>query len=198
MEQIVILILFFLLPGLIKRISKQQQKSKGGAPKRVRPARRVRQRRPRDPGPLARMPGAAPPTPDPEPEPEPAAAAEEMPEWLRELATRLGREDVLPRPEPVASDATVEESVVVERDVTPGRDWDRIAETAPVYPSPEPRPIAESMPVKAPPRRALHGAMRAGAYRAVGRTDWRRAFVLAEVLGAPRALAPYSDPSTKG
>ena len=204
MEQLLILLLFLALPRIIKAVAKQgQTDKKAKAPARQRPRRA--------------------PAPTPVTDESPADEVQ-LPPWLESLAERLGaaenkpKSPAAPQPKPfgepdpeapppwhdVAHEARFEGQggtnyeaahpapTITSRPVTPGPEWQRatdalrrVAAKRRQQAAAPPAPMAMAQrgprPVTAMPR---------------GRQGWRRAIVMAEVLGAPRALRPYEGPDS--
>ncbi len=166
MEQILLLILFLALPGLLRKLTGQKR----GAPKKARPA----------------------------PQPVADAPEEQLPEWLQKLSKTLSE-----RGEQIGGELgetlrdlggaeSPEEEPLVE--VVP------VSSHSPWEPLPEPSPAEQDHSghlgqVVAPPRKELHHGLRAGRYVPSGRAEWRRAVILAEVLGRPRGLKPWREAS---
>ena len=175
MEQLIILILFLLLPGLIRKLTGQQQK-KRGASKPARPAS---------------QPGK-PAAPEPD--------DQELPEWLQNLAETLAdtKEQIEEAiPEIPGFEEEEPEPVFESIPVTQGADWGR-DDTAPASTPYVPERHHEDVPLTVPPRRQLHSPLRAREYVPKSKQDWRRAVILAEVLGSPRGLSPWRDPGIDG
>jgi hypothetical protein len=204
MEQLIILLLIMFLPGIIRKLTQAQkqqkaQKPAGPRPERPRPERRVR-RTARAPRP-EQKPEPVAPTP-----PESVESEPELPTWMQELAEALGAkvekdeaEEPAPPPEPVVVDAY---------DVNPeGLD----ALPGPAAAEQKPQRYLEyddgvdhrglQRPYARPARRraGARPGRRPRAGRGVGLRvppgprGWRRAIVLREVLGPPRASLPYGE-----
>lgn len=193
MDSLIVLILILALPGLIRRLVKQSKPTPPAAPTRRRSAQA----------------------------PRPVAEAE-LPTWLQELAEKLGAPGAeTPAPAPSAAgtqrprfeeeglrDAEahpeLSEGNAYERgswDVTPGADWQRFEAEAEQQRAaaasqlrdrehPElaalPAPALSTAPVAPARHEPRHFIPR-------GRQGWQRAVVLAEILGPPRALAPWRE-----
>jgi hypothetical protein len=167
-EQIILLILFLALPGLIRKLAGQKR----GAPKKARPA-------------------ASRPTAE-----APVEQEEQLPDWLRKLSETLSE-----RGEQIGGelgetlrnlngeDAVEEELVIESVPVSSTVDW----EAVPIPDPPERDHSSHIGQVAAPPRRELHGDRKAGRYVPSGRSEWRKAVILSEVLGAPRGLKPWRE-----
>ena len=174
MEQLIILILFLLLPGLIRKLTGQQKK--GGAPRKARPAASSA------------------------PQGEPEQVERELPEWLQNLAETLA--DTKEQVEEAIPDISLfeeeePEPAIESIPVTPGPEWGRTASAPTTMPSPPTRERA-FVPLTVPPRHQLHSRRRQREYLPKSRHDWRRAVILAEVLGNPRGLSPWREPEIEG
>jgi hypothetical protein len=200
-DQLIILILILTLPGIIKRIVKQGKPASPAAPQRRRPADAPPPVAQGDLPPwlqdLAEKLGGAPSQPAP-------AAARREAAPTRELgSTRTQRPSFA---EEGLADAEAHPEIVegsaAERgswDVTPGADWqrfeaeqeqERAAAASALYDREHPRERPAAAPRAAVPTVARR---RTCQYIPPGRQGWRRAIVLAEVLGPPRAVAPWRE-----
>lgn len=193
MDSLIVLILIMIVPGIIQRLVKQSRSATPAAPQR------------------RRNPAA----------PRPVAEAE-LPTWLQDLAEKLGAPSAeTPAPAPTASSTQrprleeeglrdaeahpeLSEGSAYERgnwDVTPGADWQRFEAEAEQqraaaasqlrdreHPEAAPRaaPALAVAPAPLPRHEPRHFIPR-------GRQGWRRALVLAEVLGPPRAVSPWRE-----
>ena len=206
MENLLILLLFLALPRIIKAVAKQGQS--GDA--KQRPARE----RPR------RADRPAPPVED---TPEEAAEVQ-LPPWLESLAERLGapkdaptakplppqRGPGVPDPEAPPPWHDVAAEPRFEREGMTNYEGQPPITSMPVTPGPEWQRATEALRQVTGKRRQQRMAGAPGASPSVplprgprpvtamprGRQGWRRAIVLAEVLGAPRALKPYEGPDS--
>jgi len=174
-EQLIILILFLLLPGLIRKLTGQQQKKRGAS----RPAR-----------------PASPPGKPAAPEPD----DQELPEWLQDLAETLADtkeqiEEAIPEI-PGFEEQEEPEPAFESIPITSDTNWGRVDAAPASTPSVPKR--HDAAPLTVPPRRPLHSPLRAREYVPKNKYDWRRAVILAEVLGSPRGLSPWRDPGIDG
>jgi len=192
-DSLIILILIATLPGIIRRLVKQGKATTPAAPGRRRSA-----------------------------EAPPPVAETDLPPWLQQLAEKLGAPGAeAPTPAPEASrtqrprfeeeglrDAEahpeLSEGSAYEHgswDVTPGADWQRFeaaeeqrraaAASQPIdreHPgaAPLPPPVLSAAPAAPLRRMPRHIIPR-------GKQSWQRAVVLAEILGPPRAVAPWRE-----
>ncbi len=169
MEQILLLILFLALPGLLRKLTGQKR----GAPKKARPAAKPAAETQADP-------------------------VEQMPDWLRKLSETLSKqgEQVGGEQGETMQDLGGAESPEVEPvieavPVSSHSPWEPLPEPSPV----EEDHSVHLGQVAAPPRRELHHGRKAGRYVPRGRREWRRAVILSEVLGRPRGLKPWREAS---
>lgn len=191
MDSLIVLILIMVLPGIIKRLVQQGKPSTPAAPRRRRSAEAPR-----------------------------PVAETDLPPWLQQLAEKLGAPGA-EAPAPAASrtqrprfeeeglrDAEahpeLSEGSTYEHgswDVTPGADWQRFAaeeeqrraaaasqlidrEHPGAAPLPTPAlSVAPAAPLRHAPRHFIPR----------GKLGWQRAVVLAEILGPPRAVAPWRE-----
>lgn len=197
MENLVFLILVMALPGLIRRLVKQSQAAKPAAPSR---------RRPRADAPppvagqelppwlesLAEKLGAPISTGETTAAPAPAPARTQRPSFAEE-----GLRDAEAHPE-------LTEGSAAERgtwDVTPGADWQRFEAEAEQQRAAVASALrdwehpGESLAAPTPPMAALPSVARRGPRHVVpaGRDGWRRAVLLAEILGPPRGVEPWRE-----
>ena len=192
MEQILFLLLILALPGIIRRLAKQGKPAAPAAPKPRRSA-----------------------------EAPPPVAEQELPPWLESLAEKLGAPTGAPASPPATvparparrrfadeglADAEAHPEIVdgsdAERgtwDVTPGADWQRFeaereqqrAAAASVlrdWEHPGEQSVARKL--AAVPTVTRHQPRH---FIPPGSRGWRRAVVLAELLGPPRGLAPWRE-----
>ncbi len=190
MEQILFLLLILALPGIIRRLAKQGKPAAPAAPQRRRSA-----------------------------EAPPPVAEQELPPWLESLAEKLGAPTSSPAPPPAPAstrrpsfaeegltDAEARPELVegspAERgtwDVSPGADWQRF-----LADEEQQRAAAASIlrdreqAIEQPVVRKLAAVptvtrRQPSHFIPPGSRGWRRAVVLAEVLGPPRALAPWRE-----
>jgi hypothetical protein len=204
-DQLLFIILIIALPGIIQRLVRQGKPSAKTAPPRRSDARTPPPVAESDLPPwladLAEKLGGAPAGPAPvgaegvgeiAPAGRPRPARTQRPSFAEE-----GLADAEAHPELV-------EGSSAERgtwDVTPGADWQRFEaereqERAAVASqlSDREHPGAQAAPpaLAAVPSLARRRPCR---YLPPGRQGWRRAIVLAEVLGPPRAVAPWREPA---
>ncbi|MBM4118728.1 hypothetical protein FJ251_13540 [bacterium] len=195
LDSLLVLILIMTLPGLLRRLIGQ---------KKAAPPPAGRRRPPRE----------APP---------PVAEAE-LPDWLQDLAEKLGApagdKPAAPAPpartqrprfeeeglrdaeaRPDAQEPERRLAEVGEWDLKPDADWQRFAaeeeqrRAAAVSQlrdweqreAAAAAPLPLAAPAVTPPLRSPRHVV------PLGRQGWRRAIVLAEVLGPPRALAPWRE-----
>jgi hypothetical protein len=202
-DQILFLILILTLPGIIKRIVKQGKPASPAAPQRRRSAEAPPPVAEADLPPwlqdLAEKLGGVPSQPEP--------AASET--WTAAPDSRETRPTRTQRPsfaEEGLTDAEAHpellEGGAAERgswDVTPGADWQRFeaeqeqqrAAMASLL-----RNAEQPLPAVGPPALAAVPTVtrrRRSEFIPPGREGWRRAVVLAEVLGPPRAVAPWRE-----
>ena len=171
MEQILVLLLFLALPAIMRNLAKRQQKQRDAAEKSS-PRRE--------------------PAPDGEAD---AEAREELPAWLRELAQNLGQGPSEVR----ESEAAYEAPLAVEvPESQAGAHWERAS--VPETPAPPPPVKSPAAPValSAPPRRQRRARSGSRVFVPLNLQDWRRAVVLAEVMGKPRGLLPWRGPGGSG
>lgn len=193
MDSLIVLILIMTLPGIIKRLVQQGKPSTPAAPTRRRSA-----------------------------EAPPPVAETDLPPWLQQLAEKLGApgaETPTPAPEPsrtqrprfedeglrdAEAHPELSEGSAYEHgswDVTPGADWQRFEAEAEQqraaaasqlsdreHPgaAPLPAPVAIATPAASLRHVPRHFIPR-------GQQGWQRAIVLAEILGPPRAVAPWRE-----
>jgi hypothetical protein len=202
-DQILFLILILTLPGIIKRIVKQGKPSPPAAPTRRRSAEAPPPVAESDLPPwlqdLAEKLGGAPSQPEPtaaETWAGPHSARETHPaRTQRPSFAEEGLTDAEAHPEIVEGSAAERGSW----DVTPGADWQRFeaereqerAAAASIlrdreHPSAQPAASALAAVPTVTRHRPRH-------FIPPGRQGWRRAIVLAEVLGPPRAVTPWRE-----
>ncbi len=183
MEQIIILLLLFALPGLIRRFAKSAQKGKT-ASRRGRPA----------PGEQPAGGGLSETTPQAERSAESTTGpAEQIPEWLGELVGRLDsrRRDMETETLVETHDVSPVETERTEWDAAfdepfAGYDEERAAaKAARVHRDPGPVTPPPVVPVA---RRERRASRRFVFRRPAGTQGWRQAIVLTEILGPPVGL----------